>query len=92
MPPAPALVVAGGVNLLAFCVFGYDKTRARRNARRIPENRLLLLALLGGWIGAWTGVKVFRHKTRKTSFLARLAVATLLALAWMIPAWRSLAA
>jgi uncharacterized membrane protein YsdA (DUF1294 family) len=55
------------VNLSAFLCFGYDKRRAVNERWRIPERRLLWLALLGPF-GALVGMRVFRHKTRKALF------------------------
>ena len=66
------------VNLLAFAAFGWDKRLAQRGGRRIPEFRLLLLAALGGAVGAWAGMAHFHHKTRKPLF--RILVPLLLAL------------
>ncbi len=68
----------GAVNLLAFCAFGRDKSLAQRGLRRIPEARLLRYAALGGALGAWLGMRRFRHKTRKLLF--RLLVPLLLLL------------
>lgn len=62
------LSVVLGLSLVAFVFYGFDKRRARRNGRRVPENTLHLLALFGGWPGALAGQKVFRHKTQKTRF------------------------
>lgn len=56
------------VNLLTFISYGIDKWKARRNRWRIPEATLLLLAALGGSIGALLAMKVFRHKTQHKKF------------------------
>jgi uncharacterized membrane protein YsdA (DUF1294 family) len=74
---AALLYYLAGINVLAFLIFGWDKWAARRGAQRVPEARLLLCAALLGAPGAWLGVKVFRHKTVKTSFRVRLVLATL---------------
>jgi uncharacterized membrane protein YsdA (DUF1294 family) len=60
------------VNLVAFVAFGVDKSRARRGLWRLSENYLLMLAALGGWIGAKAGQRVFRHKTHKQPFRGAL--------------------
>lgn len=91
MPPlqtpagiATALIL---LNLAAFLAFGIDKARAEAGAWRVQESTLLLLALLGGTLGAYAGRAVFRHKTRKQPFSARLhgmaAVQGLMLGAWL---------
>lgn len=54
-------------NLVAFATYGLDKFQAAANGSRIPEARLLSLALVGG-LGAMAASSVFRHKTRKQPF------------------------
>lgn len=56
------------LSLVAFLIYGFDKHRARRDGRRVPEKTLQTIALLGGWPGALAGQKYFRHKTQKVSF------------------------
>lgn len=56
------------LNLLTFFIYGIDKLKAKKAKWRIPESTLLLLALLGGSIGAWLGIKVWRHKTLHKKF------------------------
>lgn len=56
------------VNLWTVLRFHQDKQRAIMGARRIPEARLLGLALLGGTPGAFFARHKFRHKTRKQPF------------------------
>ena len=57
------LVYLAAVNLLAFSLFGIDKSRARRHAWRIPEATLFLFVLLFGALGGWLGMRLFHHKT-----------------------------
>lgn len=56
------------VNLAAFVLYGIDKYRAKRGRWRIPEATLILIAVIGGSIGALGGMYLFRHKTRKPRF------------------------
>ena len=56
------------LNLLTFTLFGIDKAKARVGAWRVAESTLLLLAFVGGTLGAYAGRAVFRHKTRKQPF------------------------
>jgi uncharacterized membrane protein YsdA (DUF1294 family) len=56
------------VNTFTLAVFGVDKLKSKRRNWRIPESRLLLAAFFGPF-GAWTGMLLFNHKTRKIKFL-----------------------
>ena len=56
------------VNVLTFIVYGVDKWKARRGRWRVPEASLLGLAALGGSVGAWLAMQLFRHKTQKKKF------------------------
>ncbi len=56
------------VNLLAFALYGIDKLKAKKGAWRIPESTLLLVAFLGGSLGALLGMELFRHKTKHAKF------------------------
>ncbi|MEE2971609.1 MAG: DUF1294 domain-containing protein [Planctomycetota bacterium] len=70
--------------VLTFAAHVVDKRAAIRGRRRIPEARLHLLELLGGWPGALLAMTLVRHKTRKVSYLAGLAVVVA---AWVVVAW-----
>lgn len=77
------LGVLATINIWAFFAFGADKRKARLNKPRTPESTLLLLAAVGGTVGAWLAVRVFRHKSSKKAFLVPLVVASVVAvLAW----------
>jgi uncharacterized membrane protein YsdA (DUF1294 family) len=41
---------------------------AQKKKRRIPERHLFWYAFIGGSVGAFIGMRVFRHKTQHTSF------------------------
>lgn len=56
------------VNVLTFIVYGVDKWKARRGRWRVPEAMLMGLAALGGSVGAWLAMQLFRHKTLKKKF------------------------
>ena len=56
------------MNLIAFALYGIDKRRAKQGAWRISEYTLLLVALLGGSLGALLSMRYFRHKTRHRKF------------------------
>lgn len=73
-------------NLVAFLAMGFDKERAKRGGRRVPERTLLLLALPGAAPGAWAGMQTFRHKTVKGSFRRQMFLVTFLQVA-VVYAW-----
>ena len=62
------LIYTAVMSLIAFAAFGIDKYKAKTNRWRISEKTLFLLALLGGGVGAYLGMKVFHHKTRHKQF------------------------
>lgn len=57
------------VNAAGFLLMLIDKIKAKKNAWRIPEATLFLIALLGGSIGSLLGMYTFRHKTRHIRFV-----------------------
>ena len=56
------------INVIAFLMYGLDKQKAKRRQWRIPEATLLGVAVIGGSIGAFLGMQVFHHKTKKPKF------------------------
>ncbi|MDX1480544.1 MAG: cold shock and DUF1294 domain-containing protein [Woeseiaceae bacterium] len=66
----PAWVLTGylAASAVTFIVYAYDKWAARTGRWRTREGTLHLLALAGGWPGAWIAQQALRHKSRKTSF------------------------
>ena len=75
------------VNVAAFGLYGRDKYKAKRDLWRIPEATLLGIAVFGGSIGAWCGMHIFHHKTRKPRFYVGIPVIFLIQLAvgfWLI--------
>lgn len=62
------IIYLAALNVATFVVYGLDKWKARHERWRITEAALLTLALLGGSIGAWVGMKVWRHKTQHWKF------------------------
>ena len=57
------------INLLGFAIMGIDKEKAKRKAWRIPEKTFFLVSFLGGSLGCFLGMRVFRHKTRHWYFV-----------------------
>ena len=71
-----ALIYLVAINIATFFMYGIDKWRstsgrllkAKNSKWRIRETALLGLAVLGGSIGAWLGMKVWHHKTQHKKF------------------------
>ena len=72
-----------GINAVTFIVYGIDKYKAKKARWRIPEATLLLLAVLGGSIGAWMGLKVWHHKTKHKKFKYGIPAILLIQIALM---------
>lgn len=64
-------------NLAVFAIYGIDKWKAINGKWRISENTLLILAFFMGGFGAFSGMQIFRHKTRKTAFIILVPLAML---------------
>lgn len=63
------LTYFAAINIITFIVYARDKRLAKKpNARRIPEKTLLLLAAIGGSIGALIAMYTLRHKTLHKKF------------------------
>ncbi|MDY4753293.1 MAG: DUF1294 domain-containing protein [Prevotella sp.] len=56
------------VNIATFLLYGIDKYKAKKGRWRISEATLLLMAVIGGSIGAWVGMRIWHHKTMHKKF------------------------
>ena len=56
------------INIATFLLYGIDKYKAKKNQWRISEATLLTMAAIGGSIGAWTGMRLWHHKTMHKKF------------------------
>ena len=70
-----------GWSVSLFALYGIDKTQAKLNGWRVPEVVLHGIALIGGFIGGWLGMFIFRHKTRHPAFKVVLSLATVIGVA-----------
>ena len=62
------LIYLLAINGITFFTYGIDKLNAKRSKWRIPESTLLVMAVIGGSVGAWLGMKVWHHKTMHKKF------------------------
>lgn len=56
------------INALGLILMLVDKQKARRGAWRIPERTLMSVAAIGGSLGSFIGMQLFRHKTKHPRF------------------------
>lgn len=81
------LILYAVMGVIAFSAYGIDKYRAKHEMWRISEKTLLLLALFGGAIGAYIGMKTFHHKTQHKKFTIIVPLLDLIQLAavfWLL--------
>ena len=56
------------INIVSFFLYGIDKYKAKKNKWRISEATLLMIAIIGGSIGALVGMRLWHHKTMHKKF------------------------
>ena len=57
------------MNVVGLAAMGMDKAKAKSGAWRIPEKTLFLFSIIGGSLGTWAGMYLFRHKTKHWYFV-----------------------
>ena len=73
------------VNVVTFITYGIDKYKAKKGKWRISEATLLSMAVFGGSVGAWLGMKAFHHKTMHKKFY--IGVPTIIILQLTLAGW-----
>lgn len=71
-------ILVGVMSLLGFVLMGVDKLLAKWQKRRISEKTLLSVAALGGALGSWIAMLLFRHKTKHKAFSWGIPLLTVL--------------
>ena len=72
------------VNIATFFLYGIDKYKARKGRWRISEATLLLMAVIGGSIGAWAGMQLWHHKTMHKKFKYGIPIIIILQVALVV--------
>lgn len=78
------LYYLAAINVITFLIYGIDKWKAKKNKWRISESTLLMLAVIGGSVGAWIGMKTWHHKSLHKKFKYGIPFILTLQLALMI--------
>ncbi|MDE5604243.1 MAG: DUF1294 domain-containing protein [Eubacterium sp.] len=81
------LAYFGFISLLTAVITSIDKINAKNGSRRVPEDFLLTLALLGGSVAEYIVMKLIRHKTRHKKFMAGLPVLIVIQIAIIVGLW-----
>lgn len=68
------IVVFALINILGFVLVALDKYKARKHLWRIPEKSFFLIAIIGGSVGVYISMLLFRHKTRHWYFMLGIPV------------------
>ena len=66
------------INIITFIIYGIDKYKSIKHKYRISEATLIILAIIGGSIGAFFGMIIFHHKTKKKKFIITIPIIMLL--------------
>lgn len=72
------------LNVISFILYGIDKYKAKKGKWRISEATLLAMAVIGGSVGAWTGMKLWHHKTLHKKFTIGVPLVFILQVALVI--------
>ena len=78
------LIYLVAMNVVTFFMYCIDKWKAKRSKRRISEATLLGMAVIGGSIGAWLGMRVWHHKTMHKKFQFGIPLILIIQLAIVI--------
>lgn len=57
------------INIIGFIMAYSDKKKAEKGKRRISETSLFFISFIGGSIGMYCSMKLFRHKTKQKRFM-----------------------
>lgn len=64
------------IQIIAIAVTVSDKKRSIKRKRRISENSLMLVAILGGSVSMYITMIFLRHKTKHNKFMLGLPLIT----------------
>ena len=78
------LYYLAAINVITFLIYGIDKWKAKKQKWRISESTLLILAVIGGSVGAWIGMKTWHHKSLHKKFKYGIPLILITQLALMI--------
>jgi uncharacterized membrane protein YsdA (DUF1294 family) len=74
------VIIFSILSVITFFMYGIDKFKAQRGKWRISEKALLISSFIGGAVGGFLAMQLFRHKTKHWYF----NVVNILGLMWQI--------
>lgn len=69
MTPTILIIYLVVINIVGLILMGADKKKAKVGAWRIPEKVFFIVSIIGGSLGTWAGMYIFRHKTKHWYFV-----------------------
>ena len=72
------LVAVSVISIISVII---DKTAAKNGERRISENSLMALSVIGGGVAMYITMRIIHHKTRKNKFMVGIPVIIMLEVA-----------
>ena len=66
------------INIITYIIYGIDKYKSIKHKYRISEPTLIILAIIGGPIGAFFGMITYHHKTKKKKFTITIPIIMLI--------------
>lgn len=73
------------INIVGIVLYALDKAFSKQKGhRRIPERTLLWIARMGGGVGCWLGMALFRHKTKHIRFKVLVPLWTVIWIALIV--------
>lgn len=82
-----ALLYFAVMNVVTFLLYGVDKWKAKRDRWRVSEAALIWMAVFGGSVGAWLGMKAWHHKTQHKKFKYGLPLILMAQIALVVLGW-----
>lgn len=57
------------MNIIGIVIMFIDKEKAKNHQWRVSEKMLFLVSIIGGSLGTFLGMQLFRHKTKHAQFV-----------------------
>jgi uncharacterized membrane protein YsdA (DUF1294 family) len=72
------------MTIVGLIIMKADKTKAEKNKWRIKEATLFLVSAIGGSLGTWAGMYLFRHKTKHWYFVVGMPLILIIHIALLV--------